>query len=186
MDENHEAIGNANRDLLLSIISILVCLVAVLGIMVHDPAEKKADPPGQFSVSIVWDLGQVDVDLWMNAPGEKNSIGYSNKNGVVWDLLRDDTGNTSDAMPYNYENAYSRGMPAGDYTINLFCFHCTKVPVTVTFKLEQSAKTGMNLIYEKVITLTYQGEQFTVLNFHVDKNGVVSGINHVQKDLLRK
>jgi hypothetical protein len=56
-----------------------------------------------------------DVDLWVEAPGDR-PVGYSNKSGQIFSLLRDDLGKSQDITDFNYEIAYSRGMPAGGMT----------------------------------------------------------------------
>jgi hypothetical protein len=49
------------------------------------------------------------VDLWVQAPGDI-PVGYSNKGGLIMNLLRDDLG-TNDPTPLLYENQYSHGVP---------------------------------------------------------------------------
>ena len=55
------------------------------------------------------DNWRTDVDLWVQAPGDV-PVGYSNKGGVIMNLLRDDLG-TNDPTPLRYENQFSRGVP---------------------------------------------------------------------------
>ena len=62
-----------------------------------------------------------DVDLWVQAPGDV-PVGYSNKGGAIFNLLRDDLGQRADATGMNYEVSYARGMPAGEYTANLHLY----------------------------------------------------------------
>ena len=62
-----------------------------------------------------------DVDLWVQAPGDV-PVGYSNKGGAVFNLLRDDLGQQLDLSGLNYETAYSRGIVPGEYTVNLHLY----------------------------------------------------------------
>ena len=82
-----------------------------------------------------------DVDLWVQVPGDV-PVGYSNKGGADFNLLRDDLGELADATRMNYEVSYSRGMPAGEYTVNLHLYrnssHAARVPVTVVASVKRS------------------------------------------------
>ena len=62
-----------------------------------------------------------DVDLWVQAPGDM-PVGYSNKGGAVFNLLRDDLGQQLDLSGLNYESSYSRGIVPGEYTVNLHLY----------------------------------------------------------------
>ena len=41
-------------------------------------------------------------------------VGYSNKGGLFFNLLRDDLGKYKDNSPINYEVSYSRGISEGN------------------------------------------------------------------------
>ena len=56
------------------------------------------------------DAVDADVDLWVQAPGDV-PVGYSNKGGAIFNLLRDDLGTRADATGINYEISY-RPRPA--------------------------------------------------------------------------
>jgi hypothetical protein len=52
--------------------------------------------PGNVAVEMQWpDKLDADVDLWVQAPGDA-PVGYSNKSGRVFNLLRDDLGKAQD------------------------------------------------------------------------------------------
>ena len=79
-----------------------------------------------------------DVDLWVQAPGDV-PVGYSNKGGRVFNLLRDDLWHRGDVTGLNHEIAYSRGIPAGEYTVSLHLFRNTgayPVPTVVAISLK--------------------------------------------------
>jgi hypothetical protein len=59
----------------------------------------------------------------MSAPGDKR-VGYISKQGTVVALLRDDLGATSDLTDANFESAYTRGIPDGEYGVNVHCYSC--------------------------------------------------------------
>jgi hypothetical protein len=75
--------------------------------------------PGNVIIEAQWaDKLDADVDLWVQAPGNV-PVGYSNKSGEVFNLLRDDLGKVHDITDLNYEVAYSRGTPGGEYVVNV-------------------------------------------------------------------
>ena len=68
-------------------------LMTVLMLSVVNPPAKSAETageqsPGNVIVEAQWaDAIDADVDLWVQAPGDK-PVGYSNKSGAVFNLLR--------------------------------------------------------------------------------------------------
>ena len=101
-------------------------IVIVLLLLPHiNPVAKTdlvAEPPGNVIVELRWpDELDADVDLWVEAPGDA-PVGYSNQGGLVFNLLRDDLGRVSDPLELNYETAFSRGVPAGEYTVNVHLY----------------------------------------------------------------
>src|SRR5688572_5701866 len=80
-----------------------------------------------------------DVDLWVQAPGDV-PVGYSNKSGRIFNLLRDDLGRAQDITDYNYEVAYTRRMPGGEYVVNLHMYRGRSVSYPVGVKIVASVK----------------------------------------------
>ena len=109
------------RDVIFLGLAGFVAIVLVLLPHLAKPGEQAAKdslPPGQVIVETRWaDDRDADVDLWVQAPGDV-PVGYSNKGGAAFNLLRDDLGNRVDATEMNYEIAYSRGILPGEYTVN--------------------------------------------------------------------
>lgn len=131
--------------------------------------------PGGIMATISWPDGDTDVDLWLNGPGEPVPVGYSNKGGLLWNLLRDDLGKIPDYSKLNFENAYSRGIPPGEYRINVHCYRCTQLPVPVTLEVTKKADgdARVELIATSTITLFSNHQEKTGLAFTVDESGNV-------------
>lgn len=169
--------GTVFRDFTLLMVLGFVAMVVWLLPHINPPAQSSdADPPGNLIVAITWPEGDTDVDLWVTGPGELKSIGYSNKGGVLFNLLRDDLGAMPDATPLNYENAYTRGIVAGEYIVNVHCYRCPVVPQTVDVEIsvnDGKAGKGTRLLATTAVTLTANGQEKTALRFKLDANGQV-------------
>lgn len=160
-------------------ILVMLFLVFVVWMLPHlnPPAEEAlAKPPGNVVVHIVWPDGDVDVDLWLWGPEEISPVGYSNPNGQLWNLLRDDTGTGSDLSGINFENAYTRGVPAGEYVINVHCYRCASgLPVLV--KLEVQVKVtprgSLQRITYTEVELVAREQEVTMVRFELDEKGKV-------------
>lgn len=170
--------GTLFRDALMLMLLGFVAMVVWMLPHLNPPAsEAKAEPPGNLIVHIVWPPGNVDVDLWVDGPGELVPIGYSNKGGVLWNLLRDDLGDYPDATPINFEDAYTRGIIPGDYTINVHCYRCPKVPVPVDLEVSVNAGEGGKGATQELassrVELRYSGQERTALRFTLNADGTV-------------
>lgn len=137
-------------------------------------------PPGNLMVTIAWPEGDTDVDLWLGAPGDQ-PVGYSHKSGRIWDLLRDDMGNEGDTTPLNFESAYSRGIPDGEYVVDIHCYRCNAVPVPVT--VEVGVAHGPT-IFKGVVPLLADKQERTVIRFTMKDGQIVpNSENQVYKPL---
>ena len=133
-------VGTVFRDIITLALCGFVAVVILLLPHIH-PEAKQAQTsqgvtsPGNVMIEARWpDEMDADVDLWVQAPGDV-PVGYSNKSGAIFNLLRDDLGVNVDPTKLNYEVSYSRGIPPGEYAINLHLYRnkgrVTPVPVTV-------------------------------------------------------
>ena len=176
-------------DMMMLLMLGFVCMIVFLLPHVNPPKEDdKAEPPGNVIVAITWPEGDIDVDMWITGPGEKAPVGYSNKSGALFNLLRDDLGNRPDATPMNYENAYSRGIVAGEYVINVHCYRCAILPQKVSVEISLNTGKpgkGMTPIATTSLTLTANGQEKTALWFRLDKDGklVPGSMNSVFRPL---
>ena len=171
---------------------MFVMMVVVMFPHLNPPANESdnlSDPPGNLVVNITWPEGRNDVDLWTLGPGEPRAVGYSNKGGVLWNLLRDDLGMSTDFLPENFENAFSRGVPDGRYWVNVHCYRCSVLPVPVKVEISLKSKKGnskarITRILTTEVVLDYSGEEVTVVSFRIDKNKLLKGsLNHLYKPL---
>lgn len=138
-------------------------------------AEAAVEPPGNVIVEARWpDTLDADVDLWVRAPGDV-PVGYSNKGGAIFNLLRDDLGNYGDATDLNYEFAFGRGIPPGEYAVNLHLYRnssgvwpvSVKIAVRVRFGPDESTTN----IVETRLDLAREGQETTAFRFKLDEKG---------------
>ena len=172
------------RDVILLALSGFVAVVLILLPHLHPPVEaKEAPPPGNVVIEINWPSEiDADVDLWVEAPGDR-PVGYSNKGGRVFNLLRDDLGQFRDLTDVNYEVAYSRGVVEGEYTINLHLYRnksaILPVPVTMVASVKRSNGANLKRLTSAKVELGYTGEEITVIRFALNKAGeIVPGSMH--------
>jgi len=141
---------------------------------INPPTESDTiSPPGNLIITVSWPPSDYDVDLWVKGPGEMRPVGYSNQSGKLFNLLRDDLGRPDEEL--NFENAFSRGLPDGEYIINLHCYKCYGIskakplPVRVDVRLKRDGWSARPLA-QTTVTLTAQGEERTAMRFFI-RNG---------------
>jgi hypothetical protein len=115
-------------------------------------------------------------------------VGYSNKSGKVFDLLRDDLGMAQDMTDSNHEVAYSRGAPAGEYVVNVHMYRGVNVtypvPVKISVNVKRDAKSSAP-VATTTVQLRKPNQELTALRFRLDSTGqVVPGsVNSIFKPL---
>jgi hypothetical protein len=168
------------RDLIMltlsGFVTVAVLLLPHIGeSKARSTATETTEPPGNVILEARWpDDMDVDVDLWVQAPADV-PVGYSNKGGVVFNLLRDDLGKRADATAMNYEVSYSRGMPAGEYTVNVHLYRNTarvsSIPVTIVASVKKSMQESARQILSSKVDLTREGQEQTVFRFRLNDRG---------------
>jgi hypothetical protein len=181
-----DASGTVFRDVVMLALAGFVALVVLLLPHLNPPGAKTASdatPPGNVIVEVRWpDEIDADVDLWVQAPGDV-PVGYSNKGGAVFNLLRDDLGNRVDVTGLNYETSYSRGIQPGEYTVNLHLYRNPSgtypIPVTVVTSVKGSSQESARQLLASEVPLASEGEELTVYRFQLSDDGqLVPGSVH--------
>jgi hypothetical protein len=170
--------GTVFRDTIMLALAGFVALV-ILMLPYLNPRQTKSaenvEPPGNVIIEARWpdDLDS-DVDLWVQAPGDI-PVGYSNKGGAIFNLLRDDLGRRADATEMNYEVTYSRGIPPGEYTVNLHLYRNTAqvvpIPVTIVASVKKTMQESARQLLATRIDLNREGQERTVFRFEIDDGG---------------
>ncbi len=174
---------------MLMVLGFVAMVVWMLPYLNPKAKEAAADPPGNLIVAITWPPGNTDVDLWVYGPQEVRPVGYSNKGGILFNLLRDDLGTMPDATPLNYENAYTRGIVGGEYIVNVNCYRCPVLPVPVDVEITvnsgEPGKNSLKSIATTRVSLDHNGEEKTALRFKITSQGalVPDSMNNVFRPL---
>jgi hypothetical protein len=184
--------GTVFRDVIMLALAGFVAMVILL--LPHlnprgEDAQASTEPPGNVIVEVRWpDELDTDVDLWVEAPGDV-PVGYSNKGGVIFNLLRDDLGERADATGINYEISYARGIVAGEYTVNVHLYRnaagSLPIPVTVVTSVKKSPGGRAKQLLASEVELVREGEELTVYRFKLSEAGdlVPGSVHHLQRNL---
>ncbi len=173
-DQGHETVF---RDVIFLALAGFVAVVLLLLPHLHPPKEAEAAirSPGNVIVEIRWpDDIDADIDLWVEAPGD-TPVGYSNKGGTIFNLLRDDLGRRGDSTELNYEISYSRGVPAGEYTVNVHLYRNSggyvSIPVTISVSVKAKSNESARRVLTTELLLENEGEERTAFRFSLDDKG---------------
>ena len=169
--------GTVFRDVITLALLGFVTIVILLLPHLNPPVQPTDDAPtpGNVVVELRWpDAVDADVDLWVQGPGD-GPVGYSNKGGRIFNLLRDDLGFANDPGTLNYEVAYSRGRPGGEYVVNLHLYTNKSrnypVEAEVVIGMKKQVGSGLKRIAYKKVKLLEMGQEVTVLRFKLDEDG---------------
>ena len=178
--------GTVFRDVFMLALVGFVVIVLLLLPHLNPPAEaakQPVNPPGNVVVEARWpDALDSDIDLWVQAPGDV-PVGYSNRGGDIFNLLRDDRGHLNDASELNYEVSYSRGIPGGEYTVNLH-FYSSRSEITapVRVKLVVSVKQDDDAPAQQIVASEVSlrlSDEITAIRFKLNDRGeLVPGSVH--------
>ncbi len=180
MEDNND-IEESNvvfRDIILLTLTGFISMVVLLVPFINPPTEKvdSSSPPGNVIVELFWDNERdVDIDLWVKAPGDI-PVGYSNQGGLFFNLLRDDLGKYKDNTPVNYEVSYSRGISEGIYAVNLHLYREDKSPFQpivaklVISIINPDTKARKQILKSEKL-LKDVGAEITIFQFALDKKG---------------
>ena len=191
-DLDDDGTNTVFRDVIFLALAGFVAMVLLLLPHLNPPAtaSEGMPAPGNVIVEISWsEKVDADVDLWVQAPGDV-PVGYSNKGGRLFNLLRDDLGGQSDVTNVNYEVSYSRGITPGEYVVNVHLYRDMSnqlpLPVSVSVSVKTSAQVAAKRILTTKLLMTRQGQEITAFRFELQADGkLVSGSVHDLPKALR-
>lgn len=160
--------------------SMVVVVYILLSFINIPEKEENEDPPrqGNLIIQISWPHEMdSDVDLWVRSSADMVPVGYSNKGGPLFNLLRDDLGDLADLTGKNEEETVSRGIPDGEYIVNAHLFNLKggRLPIPVKLfvflknPVQANGKTWENasakLIFTVEGSLKFSGQELTMARF---------------------
>jgi hypothetical protein len=193
--DDEDVNGTVFRDVITLALCGFVAVVILLLPHLNPKQEAQAAVanavPGNVMVEARWaDELDSDIDLWVQAPGDV-PVGYSNKSGVIFNLLRDDLGRNADPTQLNYEVSYSRGVPPGEYAVNLHMYRnkskVSPVKVTVVTSVKKPNSESAKQILTSSIDLMAENQETTVYRFKLTEAGelVPGSVNSLPKPLRK-
>jgi len=172
-----DAAATVFRDVILLALLGFVALVILLLPHVNPPETKTSDllTPGNVIIEIKWpEHIDADVDLWVRAPGD-GAVGWAARGGSIFDLLRDDLGYMNDLTAANHEMAYSRGVPEGEYVVNVHMYRneteIWPVPVWVIVSVKLDTEKPARQILLRKVDLLRIDQEITVVRFQLNEAG---------------
>jgi hypothetical protein len=193
--DDEDVNGTVFRDVitlaLCGFVAVVILLLPHLNPKQEAQAAVASTVPGNVMVEARWaDELDTDIDLWVQAPGDV-PVGYSNKSGVIFNLLRDDLGRNADPTQLNYEVSYSRGVPPGEYAVNLHMYRnkskVSPVKVTVVTSVKKPNAESAKQILTSSIDLMAENQETTVYRFKLTEAGelVPGSVNSLPKPLRK-
>ncbi len=184
--ELEDAGGTVFRDVTLLALGGFIAIVLLLLPWLNPQGfeqETTTEPAGRVIVELFWPNDSAsDVDLWVEAPGE-SPVGFSSMGSLHFNLLRDDLGRVRDATPINYEIAFSRGIAAGEHTVNVHLYRRAPgegpIPARVVVSIVEPGQRARTPVIDRTVRLRREGEERTVVRFAIDRRGkLVRGSEH--------
>jgi hypothetical protein len=193
--DDEDVNGTVFRDVitlaLCGFVAVVILLLPHLNPKQEAQAATASTVPGNVMVEARWaDELDTDVDLWVQAPGDV-PVGYSNKSGVIFNLLRDDLGRNADPTQLNYEVSYSRGVPPGEYAVNLHMYRnkskVSPVKVTIVTSVKKPNSESAKQILTSSVDLMVENQETTVYRFKLTDAGelVPGSVNSLPKPLRK-
>jgi len=189
--DDEDTAGTVFRDVILLALIGFVAMVVMLLPHLQPPQkeQEEAKAPGNVMIEMHWPNDMpYDVDLWVKAPNEL-PVGFWNQSGLTFNLLRDDLGMEGDATDRNYEMTYSRGIPAGEYVVNVHMYgplpRGTTVPVRVVVSVKRPLEEAEQ-IAATTVELRGKNQEETAFRFRLDGEGhlVEGSVSKLRKPLI--
>jgi len=168
-------------------------VLAALMLLIINPPQKlnDADPKaqGNIIVELAWpDTIDADIDLWVRGEADMIAVGYSNKGGPLFNLLRDDLGSINDLSNKNEEIIYSRGVPDGEYIVNAHLFNNKgykgPIPIRLIVSLKETDKSKTVQLFAVNAELEFYGQELTVARFILyDRKYIADSFNTIQENI---
>jgi hypothetical protein len=191
--------GIATVDVLLSLLFVFLILLelSLLTINAEDVKQniEHLKSTNLFVIKVDWSGdSKDDVDTYIG-DSYKHLVYFRRLQDGFMTLERDDTGQDSNTLTLpdgrrvvaanNEEVVDIRGILEGEYTINVHMYHkASDTPTKVIVSLYKIADNQDVLVHQKVLTLTFNGEEQTAFRFTLTRNGEVVDVNELREKFI--
>jgi len=174
--DEDDSTGTVFRDVILLALIGFVAIVIMLLPHIKPTQEDDEDhrAPGNLIVEMHWPTEMpYDVDLWVKAP-DAHPVGFWNLGNEALNLLRDDLGHVGDATKENYEITYSRGIPEGEFIVNVHMYGPIPknivIPVNVVVSVKKPGQETRQIL-KTVVDLKRHNQEETAFRFKMSNDG---------------
>jgi len=173
--------GDSDRigfDMVFLMLGMFLFITIILIHFIGEKAELEKDQnQGNLIVQMFWpDTFSSDVDLWIQV-NDNPPVGYSNLGGPIFNLLRDDLGEVHDTSGRNMEIAASRGLPDGEYIINVHLYTLRNnekpIPVRVVVSLKKDRNSKSLERFTTLVELSFRSQEHTAVRFIVENGEII-------------
>lgn len=183
-------------DMAMCLLLLFICLFALTFVFMSKKVEKnkKVDAKAEFILTMEWaDGSDDDVDMYLEDPAGNLSFFRAREVGLMH-LDRDDLGSKNDRIRLadgtmyevkeNRETLTIRGIIPGEYTLNGHMY-LKKDPGDKTIVKVKMVKVNptVKVVMIKEIELNKSGDEATAFRFVLNKQGEVTDINFLPKEL---
>lgn len=172
---------------LVGFVAMVIMLLPHIQTKEEDAEDHKA--PGNVIVELHWPSDMnVDVDLWVKGP-KSTPVGFWNQGNDVFNLLRDDLGIEGDATNENYEISYSRGIPPGEYIVNVHMYGAVPdglvVPATIVVSVRGKYDSARQIL-TSTVELRQRNQEETAFRFRLTAEGelVEGSVSTLRRPLI--
>jgi hypothetical protein len=187
--------STAFNDFLFNTLLAFVCFFVVALWMVNPKVknEKNIEAKAEMVITVTWNKDcPDDVDTWVQDPtgrhvcfqGKENGLMHLDRDDLGWDNDKIETPSGTFEYNENREVVTIRGWIPGEYTVNVHMYskRVAGTPTEVTVILEK-INPLLKLCGSKKVILEVDGEEITAFRFTVNKEGEITEINSLQKEI---
>jgi hypothetical protein len=185
-------------DLLFNALLGFTMLFMIAITAINPPTKKEGDIPAkaELIITTTWADGlSEDVDTWVEAP-DGEIVWYRNPEGGLMHLDRDDRGTENDTLlvdgtpvinPLNQEVVTVRGLLPGEYVVNVNRYKAKDTGLVLPVQVNVvKVNPRLQVVFYDTVELAQQGSERTAVRFTVNRDGSVSSINTLQKNLVQQ
>ncbi len=170
----------------------------LVAIMFMNPEAKSGiiNPKAEYIITVTWeDYSTDDIDIWLEDPDGRIIYFKNTKEGLIH-LDRDDRGKSNDQIiidgevvaenPLNQEIVTIRGVVKGEYIVNLHYYDSETdkgKPVDVNVRLVK-VNPSLEIVYYGTVRMEERGSEKTAFRFNIGRDGKVSRLNFIPKQLV--